>query len=60
MAPPLLTNWWDIVGLNYDGSQKYDLYCKEIGSEATYLALYSNFAANPEPLEEAYKNTVRI
>lgn len=50
-----VNNWWDIVELKSDGSQKYDLYCKEIGSEATYLALYSNFVANPKPLEQAYK-----
>ncbi|MBS7525294.1 extracellular solute-binding protein [Fusibacter paucivorans] len=50
-----INNWWDIVECNADGTQKYDLYGKEIGSEATYLALYSHFVANPEGLEEAYK-----
>lgn len=50
-----INNWWDIVELKDDRSQKYELYCKEIGSEATYLALYSNFVANPEPLVKAYK-----
>lgn len=50
-----INNWWDIVELKEDGTQVYDLYCKEIGSEATYLALYSNFVANPKPLADAYK-----
>ncbi|OYO42553.1 hypothetical protein CG709_21105 [Lachnotalea glycerini] len=51
-----ITNWWDIVELNDDGTQVYDLYSKEISSESTYLALYSNFVANPGILEQAYKD----
>lgn len=50
-----VSNWWDIVEKKSDGTQVYDLYCKDFGSEDTYLALLSNFVANPKPLEEAYK-----
>jgi iron(III) transport system substrate-binding protein len=51
-----INNWWDLVELKADGTQKYDLYGKEIGSEATYLALYSHFVANPAGLEQAYED----
>lgn len=50
-----VNNWWDIVEVDENGEQKYNLYSKEIGSEASYLALFSNFVANPEPLEAAYE-----
>jgi len=50
-----VNNWWDIVETDAGGKQKYDLYCKEPGSEVTYLALYSNFVAHPEELAKAYK-----
>lgn len=51
-----VNNWWDIVETDASGKQKYDLYCKEPGSEVTYLALYSNFVAHPEELAKAYKD----
>ena len=51
-----VTNWWDIIETDANGNQKYDLYCKDPGSESTYLALYSNFVAHPETLAQAYKD----
>jgi iron(III) transport system substrate-binding protein len=51
-----VNNWWDIVETDASGKQKYALYGKDPGSEATYLALYSNFVAHPEELAKAYKD----
>jgi iron(III) transport system substrate-binding protein len=51
-----VTNWWDIIETDSSGKQKYDLYMKDPGSEATYLALFSNFVAHPEELAKAYKD----
>lgn len=50
-----VSNWWDIIEVDDAGNQVYDLYTKEIGSESTYLALFSNFVAHPEDLEAAYE-----
>ena len=50
-----VNNWWDIIELDENGNQKYDLYSKEIGSESTYLALFSHFVSQPEDLEAAYE-----
>ena len=49
-----VNNWWDIIELDENGEQKFDLYSKEIGSEATYLALFSHFVSQPEDLAAAY------
>ena len=51
-----VNNWWDIIETDDSGKQIYNLYMKEPGSEATYLALFSNFTAHPEQLEQAYKD----
>lgn len=51
-----VNNWWDIVETDASGKQKYALYGKDPGSEATYLGLYSNFVAHPEELAKAYKD----
>ncbi len=50
-----VTNWWDIIELDENGNQKYELYSKEIGSESTYLALFSHFVSQPEDLAAAYE-----
>ena len=50
-----VNNWWDIIELDENGVQKYALYCKEIGSESTYLGLFSHFVANPDDLAKAYE-----
>ena len=51
-----VNNWWDIIATDDSGKQLYNLYMKEPGSESTYLALFSNFVAHPEELENAYKD----
>lgn len=50
-----VNNWWDIIELDENGNQKYELYSKEIGSESTYLALFSHFVSQPEDLAAAYE-----
>lgn len=50
-----VNNWWDIIELDENGVQKYALYCKEIGSESTYLGLFSHFVSNPDDLAKAYE-----
>ena len=50
-----VNNWWDIVELDENGNQKYALYLKEIGSESTYLGLFSHFVAEAQDLEAAYE-----
>ena len=50
-----VNNWWDIIELDENGNQKYELYSKEIGSESTYLALFSHSVSQPEDLAAAYE-----
>ncbi len=50
-----VNNWWDIIELDENGNQKYALYLKEIGSESTYLGLFSHFVAEAQDLEAAYE-----
>ncbi len=49
-----ISSWWDILETNEDGSQKYNIYTKEIGQESTYLALFASFIQNADQMEQAY------
>lgn len=51
-----VTNWWQIVERNADGSQKYRLFTKEIGTETAYLSLFASFIVNADQMEKAYKD----
>lgn len=50
-----VTNVWDFVETNPDGTQKYDIICKNIGEEDTYLALFCTYIQNADKMAEAYK-----
>lgn len=51
-----VTNWWQIIEKNDDGSQKYRLFTKEIGTETAYLSLFASFVVNADQMEQAYKD----
>jgi len=51
-----VTNWWQIIERNEDGSQKYRLFTKEIGTETSYLSLFASFIVNADQMERAYKD----
>lgn len=51
-----VTNWWQIIEKNEDGSQKYRLFTKEIGSETAYLSLFASFIVNADQMEQAYED----
>lgn len=51
-----VTNWWQIIEKNEDGSQKYRLFTKEIGTETAYLSLFASFIVNSDQMEQAYKD----
>lgn len=51
-----ITNWWQFVEKNEDGSQKYSIVCKEIGTEQTYLALLASFIVYSDEMEQAYED----
>ena len=51
-----VTNWWQIVEKNEDGTQKYRLFTKEIGTETAYLSLFASFIINADQMEQAYKD----
>ena len=48
-------SWWQIIERNDDGSQKYRLFAKEIGSETAYLSLLASFIVNADQMEANYK-----
>ncbi len=48
-------SWWDILDTNEDGTQKYRILCKEIGTETAYLALFASFIQNADQMAAAYK-----
>lgn len=52
-----ITSWWNIIEKNEDGSQKYRLFAKEIGTETAYLSLFASFITNAEEMEQSYKDT---
>lgn len=51
-----VTNWWQIIELKEDGTQKYRLFTKEIGTETAYLSLFASFIVNSDQMEQAYKD----
>ncbi len=51
-----VTNWWQIIEKNEDGSQKYRLFTKEIGTETSYLSLFASFVVNADQMEQAYED----
>lgn len=51
-----VTNWWQIIERKEDGTQKYRLYTKEIGTETAYLSLFASFIVNADQMEQAYKD----
>ena len=51
-----ITSWWNIIEKNDDGSQKYRIFCKEIGTETAYLSLFASFIVNADQMEQAYED----
>ncbi len=51
-----VTNVWDFVETDANGEQIYDIICKNIGEETTYLALFCTFIQNADQMAAAYKN----
>lgn len=51
-----ITSWWQLVEKKEDGSQKYRLFTKEIGTETAYLSLFASFIVNADQMEQAYKD----
>ena len=51
-----IDSWWNIIEKNEDGSQKYRLFCKEIGTETAYLSLFASFIVNADQMEQAYED----
>lgn len=51
-----VSSWWQIIERNDDGSQKYRLFTKEIGSETAYLSLFASFIVNADQMEKAYED----
>ncbi len=51
-----VTNWWQIIEKKDDGTQKYRLFTKEIGTETAYLSLFASFVVNADQMEQAYKD----
>lgn len=48
-------SWWQIIEKNPDGSQKFRLFCKEIGTENAYLSLFASFIVNADQMEADYE-----
>ncbi|MBD5162715.1 MAG: extracellular solute-binding protein [Oscillibacter sp.] len=51
-----VSSWWQIIERNEDGSQKYRLFTKEIGTETAYLSLFASFVVNADQMEKAYED----
>lgn len=51
-----IDNWWQIIEKNPDGTQKYRLFAKEIGTETAYLSLFASFIINADQMEKAYED----
>ena len=50
-----INSWWQIIEKNEDGSQKYRIFTKEIGSETAYLSLFASFIVNADQMAANYK-----
>lgn len=51
-----ITSWWQIIEKKEDGTQKYRLFTKEIGSETAYLSMFASFIVHADEMEQAYKD----
>ncbi len=51
-----VSNWWQIIEKNEDGTQKYRLFTKEIGQESAYLSLFASFIVNADQMAKAYED----
>lgn len=51
-----VSSWWEIIELKEDGTQKYRLFTKEIGTETAYLSLFASFIVNADEMEQAYED----
>lgn len=49
-----VNSWWDIIEQDENGKQRFMLITKEIGTEDTYLALFSSFVINADLMKEDY------
>ena len=50
-----IDSWWQIIEKNEDGSQKYRIFTKEIGSETAYLSIFASFIVNADQMAANYK-----
>ena len=50
-----IDSWWQIIERNEDGSQKYRIFTKDIGSETAYLSLFASFIVNADQMAANYK-----
>ena len=50
-----IDSWWQIIEKNEDGSQRFRLFTKEIGSETAYLSLFASFIVNADQMAANYK-----
>ena len=49
-----INSWWDLVELDENGTQPYAVITKEIGTEDTYLALFTSFVVFADLMEADY------
>lgn len=49
-----ISSWWDLIQKDENGNQRFALITKEIGSEDTYLSLFSSFVVNADQMEADY------
>lgn len=49
-----INSWWDIIEKDENGKQLFNLITKEIGSEDTYLSLFTSFVLNADLMEADY------
>ena len=50
-----IDSWWQIIERNEDGSQKFRLFTKEIGSETAYLSIFASFIVYADEMAANYK-----
>ena len=51
-----ITNWWQIIETNEDGTPKWKLFTKEIAEETAYMSLFTSFIVNADQMEQAYED----
>jgi len=50
-----ISSWWQIIEKNPDGTQKYRLFTKEIGTETAYLSLFASFINHADEMAADYE-----